>query len=88
MRSAPRAHRGGGRRGGGRRARLPDAGRCIPAALGALGGALVGGLIGNAAERVADDTTAFEYIVRKGNEDLLSVTEKDKMPLALGRRCW
>jgi len=50
-------------------------------AIGAVGGALVGGLFGTAAERVAGDTSAFEYIVRKGNGDLVSVTQRDATPL-------
>jgi outer membrane lipoprotein SlyB len=54
-------------------------------AFSSLGGALVGGLAGTAAEHVVADTSAFEYIVRKGNGDLVSVTQKDKTPLALGQ---
>ena len=56
------------------------------AAFGAIGGGLVGGLLGSAAERAAGDATATEYIVRKGNGDLLSVTQKDATPLALGQK--
>jgi outer membrane lipoprotein SlyB len=52
----------------------------------ALGGSLVGGIAGSAAEHAAADTTAFEYIVRKANGDLVSVTQKDKTPLALGQK--
>lgn len=55
-------------------------------AITALGGALVGGIAGSAAEHVSADTAAFEYIVRKPNGDLVSVTQKDKVPLALGQR--
>jgi outer membrane lipoprotein SlyB len=51
-----------------------------------LGGALVGGLGGSAVEHVTADTTAFEYIVRKPNSDLVSVTQKDKTPLVLGQK--
>ncbi|MEJ0019477.1 MAG: hypothetical protein WDN25_23575 [Acetobacteraceae bacterium] len=53
-------------------------------AFGALGGSLVGGLAGTAAEHVVGDTRAFEYIVRKTNGDLLSVTQKDAQPLPIG----
>ncbi len=49
-----------------------------------LGGALVGGLAGSAVEHASADTAAFEYIVRKPNGDLVSVTQKDKMPLTIG----
>ncbi len=52
----------------------------------ALGGSLIGGLAGTAAEHAAGDTKAFEYIVRKGNGDLVSVTQKDVTPLALGQK--
>lgn len=52
----------------------------------ALGGSLVGGLTGSAVEHATADTKAFEYIVRKPNGDLVSVTQKDKTPLALGQK--
>ena len=55
-------------------------------AFAALGGTLVGGLTGAAVEHATGDTKAFEYIVRKGNGDLVSVTQKDKVPLALGQK--
>ncbi len=49
-------------------------------------GSLVGGLAGSAAEHASADTTAFEYIVRKPNGDLVSVAQRDKVPLALGEK--
>jgi outer membrane lipoprotein SlyB len=52
----------------------------------ALGGALVGGIAGSTVEHVTSDTVAFEYIVRKPNGDLVSVTQKDKTPLVLGQK--
>jgi outer membrane lipoprotein SlyB len=55
-------------------------------AIGAVGGALVGGLFGTAAERVTGDTTAFEYIVRKTNNELVSVTQRDEQALDVGLR--
>ena len=55
-------------------------------AFGALGGALVGGIAGSATEHVVGDTSAFEYIVRKPNGDLVSVTQKDAVPLKLGEK--
>ena len=51
-----------------------------------LGGTLVGGLIGSGIERAAGDTMAYEYIVRKPNGELVSVTQTDTVPLALGQR--
>jgi outer membrane lipoprotein SlyB len=53
-------------------------------AITALGGSLVGGLAGSAVEHATADTAAFEYIVRKSNNELVSVTQKDKAALALG----
>ena len=58
----------------------------VVGAFGALGGALVGGLVGTAAEHVSNDTRAREYVVRKDNGDLLSVTQKDPVPLAIGQK--
>ena len=58
----------------------------VTGAFGALGGALVGGLVGTAAEHVSNDTRAREYVVRKDNGDLLSVTQKDAVPLAIGQK--
>jgi outer membrane lipoprotein SlyB len=55
-------------------------------AFGALGGTLVGGIAGAAAEHVSGDTRAFEYVVRKANGDLLSVTQKDEVPLTIGQK--
>lgn len=54
--------------------------------IGGVGGALIGGLFGAATERVAGDTTATEYIVRKTNGDLVSVTQRDATQLDLGQR--
>jgi outer membrane lipoprotein SlyB len=51
-----------------------------------IGGALVGGIAGSTAEHVTADSAAFEYIVRKPNGDLVSVTQNDKTPLALGQK--
>lgn len=55
-------------------------------ALGSVGGGLLGGLIGSGVEKAAGNTKAFEYIVRKPNGDLVSVTQVDSVPLALGQR--
>lgn len=58
----------------------------IGQALGGVGGALVGGLIGKATESAAVDTPAFEYVVRTEKDELLSVTQKDTVPLAIGQK--
>ena len=51
----------------------------------ALGGSVVGGLLGTAVEKSTGSTTAFEYVVRKSNGDLLSVTQQDAGPLNIGQ---
>lgn len=55
-------------------------------AFSALGGSLVGGIAGTAAEHVVGDTHAYEYIIRKGNGDLLSVTQQNTTPLTIGEK--
>lgn len=74
----------GGAAGGIIGAQIP--GGDMARAVGGVGGALVGGLFGVATERVTGDTTAFEYIVRKTNGDLVSVTQRDATPLEVGLR--
>jgi outer membrane lipoprotein SlyB len=61
-------------------------GGSVGSAFGALGGSVIGGLVGTTVEHTAGDTTAFEYIVRKSNGDLLSVTQKDTVSLAVGQK--
>lgn len=55
-------------------------------ALVAVGGTTVGGILGNALEHAARDTTGWEYIVRKDNGDMLSVTQREAAPLSLAQR--
>lgn len=55
-------------------------------ALIAVGGTTVGGMLGNALEHAARDTTGWEYIIRKENGDMLSVTQREATPLALAQR--
>src|SRR5262252_9571585 len=54
------------------------------AALTALGGSLVGGILGSTVEKKLNDTFGYEYIVRKANGDMVSVTQKDETPLVIG----
>jgi outer membrane lipoprotein SlyB len=56
----------------------------VTTALTALGGGLVGGILGTEAEHKLNDTFGYEYIVRKANGDMVSVTQKDDAPLAIG----
>ncbi len=58
----------------------------VTSAFGALGGTVVGGLVGSAVEKSSGEVTAFEYVVRKPNGDLLSVTQQDKIPLEVGQK--
>jgi outer membrane lipoprotein SlyB len=55
-------------------------------AFGALTGSVAGGVAGNVIGHAQGDTNGFEYIVRKDNGDLLSVTQKDAAPLAIGAK--
>jgi outer membrane lipoprotein SlyB len=57
----------------------------VTRAFTALGGTLVGGLIGTATEHAVADTKAWEYIVKEPNGDLVSVTQTDKTPLPIGQ---
>ena len=59
-------------------------GNSVSTALGAVGGALVGGLVGTAAERSSANTYAIEYIIRKNDGELVSVTQRDRVPIPLG----
>jgi outer membrane lipoprotein SlyB len=55
-------------------------------ALSALGGSVLGGLVGSGVQHAEGDTIAFEYIVREGDASLVSVTQRDKAPLPIGER--
>ena len=55
-------------------------------ALSTLGGTVIGGVVGNGVEHAGGDTTACEYIVRQNDGSLVSVTQRDKVPLALGEK--
>lgn len=58
----------------------------VTSAFGALGGSLVGGVVGSAVEQTTGSTTAYEYVVRKSTNDLLSVTQQDAKPLEIGQK--
>lgn len=60
------------------------AGNAVGTALGAVGGALLGGLVGTAAERASANTDAVEYIIRRQDGELVSVTQRDAVPIPLG----
>lgn len=55
-------------------------------ALAAVGGTTIGAMLGSTLEHAASDTTGWEYIVRKTNGDMISVTQREKKPLELGRK--
>jgi outer membrane lipoprotein SlyB len=56
------------------------------AALGAVAGSAIGSIVGTTLEHATGDTFGWEYIVRKDNGDLLSVTQHEETPLALGQK--
>ena len=58
----------------------------VGTALTALGGTVVGGLVGAGIERAAGDTTAYEYVVREPKGELVSVTQQDAVPLRIGQK--
>jgi len=58
----------------------------ISTALAAVGGTAVGSLVGTTVEHASGDTTGWEYIVRKPNGDLLSVTQREPQPLPIGQK--
>ena len=56
------------------------------AALGAVTGTAIGGLLGTSIEHLTGDTKGWEYIVRKPDGELLSLTQKEERPLAVGQK--
>ncbi|MDB5370249.1 MAG: hypothetical protein JWP20_1807 [Roseomonas sp.] len=58
----------------------------ITSAFAGIGGGLLGGLIGSATEKAVGNINGYEYIVRKGSGDLVSVAQRDQVPLALGQK--
>lgn len=59
-------------------------GGVVSSAFGAIAGTVLGGLTGNAAQRAIDTTKAWEYIVKQADGKLVSVTQSDKKPFAVG----
>jgi len=55
-------------------------------ALGGVAGSAIGSALGSTIEHVTGDTKGWEYIVRKTNNDLISVTQIDPIPLPLGQK--
>ena len=55
-------------------------------ALGGVIGTAVGGIVGSTIEHVTGDTKGWEYIVKKYNGDMISVTQTEPKPLALGQK--
>jgi outer membrane lipoprotein SlyB len=54
-------------------------------ALLAVTGTAAGAAVGHTIDRAVGDTTGWEYIVRKTNGDLVSVTQREKTPIPLGQ---
>jgi len=55
-------------------------------ALGTVGGTAIGTIIGTTMEHITGDTTGWEYIVRKPNGELLSLTQREPQPLPIGQK--
>ena len=55
-------------------------------ALGGVIGTAIGSVVGSAVEHVAGDTKGWEYIVKKYTGDMISVTQTEPKPLALGQK--
>jgi outer membrane lipoprotein SlyB len=55
-------------------------------AFAAIGGSVLGGFAGVAAEHLTSDTNGFEYVVRETNGDMISVAQKDQKALAVGQK--
>jgi outer membrane lipoprotein SlyB len=58
----------------------------VPTALTALGGTVVGGIVGLTVQHATGDTTGWEYIVRPSKGDLISVTQREPKPIAIGQK--
>lgn len=55
-------------------------------ALGTVGGTAIGTILGTTMEHLTGDTTGWEYIVRKPNGELLSLTQREPQPLPVGQK--
>jgi outer membrane lipoprotein SlyB len=60
------------------------AGSPVVTAFSAIGGTLVGGIGGAAAEQAVADTKGWEYIVQETGDKLVSVTQTSKTALSIG----
>ena len=58
----------------------------VPTALAALSGTVVGGVVGSTIQHASGDTTGWEYIVREPKGDLISVTQREPAPIAIGQK--
>ncbi len=55
-------------------------------ALGTVGGSAIGTILGTTLEHIAGDTTGWEYIVRKPNGELLSLSQREPTPIPVGQK--
>ena len=60
---------------------------CIRDRLGAVGGAILGGFAGNAAQEGLTSQQGYEYIVRLDNGNTVSTTQGADVLLNPGQRC-
>ncbi len=56
--------------------------------LGAIGGALVGGIAGDAAQAELSKQTGFEYIVKLDNGTMVTVVQGNETIIQPGQRCF
>ena len=52
--------------------------------IGATGGAIVGGIIGSAAEQAVTKDTAYEFIIRKQNGQTIAVVQSNEDRFRVG----
>lgn len=56
--------------------------------LGAVGGAVIGGIAGNAAQRGLSSQSGYEYVIRLDNGNMVTVTQGTDILLNPGQRCY
>lgn len=55
--------------------------------LGAIGGAVLGGMVGDAAQGTLSSQGGFEYVVKLSNGQIMTLTQGNDVLLTPGQRC-
>jgi outer membrane lipoprotein SlyB len=55
--------------------------------LGGIGGAVLGGIAGNATQSALSSQSGYEYVVKLDNGQLMTLTQGDDTLLTAGQRC-